>query len=127
MWTSIRRSPDRRSTDTLTPKSLGPGTFAANCVSAPVNECPAINTKLSPLARQILHYLRDHPRAEDTIEGIMVWWVSERAIKLWLPEARKSLAALVSRGYLAKNTGADGQIFYRATKLVRARRARSRK
>jgi hypothetical protein len=57
----------------------------------------------------------------------MVWWVSERAIKLWLPEARKSLAALVSRGYLAKNTGADGQIFYRATKLVRARRARSRK
>jgi hypothetical protein len=57
----------------------------------------------------------------------MVWWVSERAIKLWLPEARKSLAALVSRGYLAKNAGADGQILYRATKLPRARKARSRK
>jgi hypothetical protein len=57
----------------------------------------------------------------------MVWWVSERAIKLWLPEARKSLAALVTRGYLAKNINADGQTFYRATKLLRPRRAHSRK
>jgi hypothetical protein len=94
---------------------------------APVNRCRAINTKLSPLARQILRYLRDHPQAEDTIEGIMVWWISERAIKLWLPEARKSLTALVSQGYLAKNTGADGQTFYRATKLLRPPRPRSRK
>jgi hypothetical protein len=54
----------------------------------------------------------------------MVWWISERAIKLWLPEARRSLAALVSRGYLAKTTGADGQIFYRATKLLRPRKVR---
>jgi hypothetical protein len=57
----------------------------------------------------------------------MVWWISERAVKLWLPEARKSLAALVSRGYLAKNTGADGQVFYRANKLLRPRKPRSRK
>jgi hypothetical protein len=101
--------------------------FSTRRIDAPVNRCRAINTKLSPLARQILRYLREHPQAEDTFEGIMVWWISERAIKLWLPEARKSIATLVSQGYLAKSSGADGQIFYRATKLLSSRKARSRK
>jgi Fe2+ or Zn2+ uptake regulation protein len=86
-----------------------------------------INTKLPKLARQILRYLREHPEAQDTVEGIMVWWVSERAIKYWLPQVRKSLAALVTQGFLVKRTGADGRIFYRATQWQRARRGRSRK
>src|SRR5271166_5835979 len=63
--------------------------------SPPLNQCLAINTKLPKLARHILRYLREHPGAQDTLEGIVVWWVSERAIKHWLPHVRKSLAALV--------------------------------
>ena len=35
----------------------------------------------------------------------MVWWVSEQAIKQWLPQVRSSLATLVARGYLAKRYG----------------------
>jgi hypothetical protein len=77
------------------------------------NRWSPINTKLPKLARHILRYLREHPEAQDTVEGIMVWWVSERAIKQWLPEARRSLAALVTQGYLVKHTGADGQTLYR--------------
>jgi hypothetical protein len=71
-----------------------------------------INTKLPKLARQILRYLQEHPEAQDTVEGIMVWWVSERAIKHWLPQVRGCLATLVARGYLEKRT-VDGRIFYR--------------
>ena len=77
-----------------------------------LNRCLTIKTKLPKLALQILRYLREHPEAQDTVEGIMVWWVSERAIKNWLPQVRKSLAALVARGYLEKRT-TDGRIFYR--------------
>ena len=43
----------------------------------------------------------------------MVWWVSERAIKRWLPEVRSSLEALVSQGYVTKHTWGGGQTFYR--------------
>jgi len=89
-------------------------------LSISLNRCLAIKTKLTRLARHILRYVREHPKAQDTIEGIMVWWVSERAIKNWLPQVRKSLAALVARGYLEKRT-ADGRIFYRLNQS-RARR-----
>jgi hypothetical protein len=86
-----------------------------------------INTKLPKLARQILRYLREHPEAQDTVEGIMVWWVSERAIKDWLPHVRKSLAALLTRGYLEKRTAADGRVFYRLSQSRLPRRVSSRK
>jgi hypothetical protein len=57
----------------------------------------------------------------------MVWWVSERAIKHWLPQVRSSLVALVTRGYLEKHTGADGRVFYRLSQSRLPRRVSSRK
>src|SRR5271165_1534266 len=90
--------------------------------SPALNQCPPINTKLPRLARHILRYLREHPEAQDTVEGIMVWWVSERAIKHWLPQVRRSLAALVSRGYLEKRRTVDGHVFYRLNTSRPARR-----
>lgn len=57
----------------------------------------------------------------------MVWWVSERAIKHWLPLVRKSLAALVAHGYLEKSSTFDGRVFYRLNQSRVARKFRSRK
>jgi hypothetical protein len=68
------------------------------------------NGQLPSFAIEILHYLRDHPEAQDTLEGIMVWWVSECAIKHWLPQVRASLAVLVARG---KRAAGDGHVSYR--------------
>jgi len=76
-------------------------------------QCLHINRKLPNLARHILRYLREHPEAQDTIEGITVWWVSERAIKHWLPQVRNALSALVARGFLEEYNQADGRTFYR--------------
>jgi len=78
-------------------------------------------SKLPKLAAQILRYLREHPGAQDTLEGIMVWWVSERAIKRWLPQVRKSLAALVASGCVEKHTAANGRVFYRLCRSQRPR------
>jgi hypothetical protein len=94
--------------------------------SPPLNRCLPINTKLPKLARQILRYLREHPEAQDTVEGIMVWWVSERAIKHWLPQVRRSLAVLVARGYLEKRMTVDGRVFYRVDPSRPTRRESSR-
>jgi hypothetical protein len=69
--------------------------------------------------------LREHPKAQDTIEGITVWWVSERAIKQWLPQVRNALAALIAHGHLEKYVTGDGQIFFRARKPKRIRRPRN--
>jgi hypothetical protein len=65
------------------------------------------------LVNEILSYLQEHPEAQDTLEGIMVWWLSERAIKRWLPQVRASLAVLVASGELEERTGADGRVVYR--------------
>jgi Fe2+ or Zn2+ uptake regulation protein len=78
-----------------------------------LNQCQHIDRKLPTLARHILRYLREHPEAQDTIEGITVWWVSERVIKQWLPQVRNALSALIARGYLEKHTQADGRMLYR--------------
>jgi hypothetical protein len=88
------------------------------------NPCPPPNPKLPELARQILRYLQEHPKAQDTVEGIAVWWVSERAIKRWLPQLRKSIAALVAHGYLEKRTARDGRVLYR---VARTRQITSQK
>lgn len=83
--------------------------------------------RLPSFALEILRYLREHPEAQDTVDGIMVWWVSERAIKNWLPQVQKSLAALVNRGYLEKHAAADGRTFYRLNQSQAPRQVSSRK
>jgi hypothetical protein len=97
------------------------------CLSISLNRCLAINTKLPKLARQILRYLREHPEAQNTLEGIMVWWVSERAIKQWLPRVCRCLGALVARGSLEKRTTIDGRVFYRLNSSRPTRRDSSGK
>lgn len=92
-----------------------------------LKRCSPINTKLPKLARQILRYLREHPEAQDTLEGIMEWWVSEQAIKQYLPHVRKSLAALMTGGYLEKRTAADGRVFYRLDQSRSSAKANSQK
>ena len=100
--------------------------FDAAHVSELANRCSPLSAKLPELARQILRYLQQHPKAQDTIEGIAVWWVSERAIKKWLPQVRKALAVLVTHGYLEKHTAAGGNVFYRLPPSQRSRIASRR-
>jgi hypothetical protein len=72
------------------------------------------NGQVPSFRREILCSLREHPEAQDTVEGIIVCWVSERAIKHWLPQVRGSRAALVNHGYLEKRKSVDGRVFHRA-------------
>ena len=49
------------------------------------------------VAIAILHYLRDHPTAKDTAEGIAKWWVSEDR-----GAVENALALLVKEGVVAR-------------------------
>jgi hypothetical protein len=72
---------------------------------------PTEPSLLSP-APEILDYLARQPDAQDTIEGILHWWVLDSCIRDWAPKIAKTVAQLVERGFLEEKRSPDGKIFY---------------
>ena len=70
-------------------------------------------TDKSEIGNEILAYLVDHPKAQDTLEGIVDWWLLERAIKFQEAQVKKALAELVDKGWVIEQTGKDSKIHYR--------------
>jgi hypothetical protein len=70
---------------------------------------------LSP-APEILDYLARHPEAQDTLDGIVQWWVLDSCVKRWAPKIAKTVAKLVVQGFLEEKPSADGKIFYRVSR-----------
>lgn len=67
----------------------------------------------SQIGNEILAYLVDYPEAQDTLEGILEWWLLERTIKFETPRVREALADLSSKGFILEEKGADSQTRYR--------------
>jgi hypothetical protein len=70
------------------------------------------NPRLRSPAREILDYLARQPEAQDTIDGILQWWVLDSCIRSWAPKIAKTVAKLVEQGFLIKRPSSDGRIFY---------------
>jgi hypothetical protein len=70
------------------------------------------NPRLPSPAPEILDYLARHPDAQDTIDGILHWWVLDAHIRKWAPKIAKTVAQLVERGFLEEKRSSDGKIFY---------------
>jgi len=66
-------------------------------------------------APEILDSLARHPDAQDTIDGILHWWVLDACIRKWAPKIAETVAQLVDRGFLEERSSAGGQVFYRAS------------
>jgi hypothetical protein len=62
---------------------------------------------------QILAYLVEHPEAQDTVEGIVEWWLLERAIKSQETQIVKAISELVTKGLVIEYQGRDLQTHYR--------------
>jgi len=62
---------------------------------------------------QILAYLIEHPEAQDTVEGIVEWWLLERAIKFQKTKIINVLSELVAKGLILEHKGRDFQTHYR--------------
>jgi hypothetical protein len=78
-----------------------------------------MNEKKEQLAEEILQYLIDHPNAQDTLKGIVTWWLLERTIKHRTALVKEVLDKLVADGLVIAQHGTDSQTHY---KIDRRRR-----
>ena len=74
---------------------------------------PGGTIALSRVAGEILAYLSKHPNAEDTLEGIVHWWLLEQRIKRVIAEVKAALASLLTEKLVLSRRGGDGQTRYR--------------
>jgi hypothetical protein len=70
----------------------------------------------SQIGCQILAYLVAHPDAQDTLEGIVEWWLLERTIKFETARVKEALAELSSKGLILEEKGTDSRTLYRINK-----------
>ena len=77
-----------------------------------MNYDPPITNK-SQIGYQILAYLVEHPEAQDTVEGIVEWWLLERQIKFQTARVKEALFELVCNGLILEKKGSDLQTHYR--------------
>lgn len=75
----------------------------------------------SNIAQGILEYLLENPNAEDTLEGVVQWWLLERTIKQQTLAVEKALASLVDEGLVVAVKGRDARVHYRINKKKRDR------
>jgi hypothetical protein len=68
------------------------------------------------IAQEVLAYLAEHPRAQDTLEGIVQWWLLEQEIQRRMAQVRAALAELVARGLVLERQGKDGRTYYRVNR-----------
>jgi hypothetical protein len=73
-------------------------------------------TEESLLAQDILSYLLTHTAAEDTVEGIVEWWLLEEKIKRRTKEVQKVLDALVVESLIIARESKDSKTHYRINK-----------
>jgi len=73
---------------------------------------------LSSPASEILDYLLRQPDAQDSIEGILRWWVLEECIRKWTPKISDAVAQLVAQGFLEERLTAGGTVLYRAVRAA---------
>jgi hypothetical protein len=65
------------------------------------------------IASRILAYLIENPNAQDTLEGIVEWWLLERLTKRTTARVRAALNELVARGLVLKRRGSESRIYYK--------------
>jgi len=71
-----------------------------------------IESSLPSPAPEILEYLARHPDAEDTIDGILHWWVLDACVQKWALKIAETVGQLVEQGFLEQKRFADGRVFY---------------
>jgi hypothetical protein len=65
------------------------------------------------ISQEILEYLRKHPEASDTLEGITEWWVLSQRIQDDVKKVQEAVSILVGQGWLVEIKGSDSRIRYR--------------
>jgi len=70
----------------------------------------------------VLAYLLRHPRAADTLDGIVSWWLPRQRYETARSRIARSLGNLVTRGLVRRVRLPDGAVFYTLNDRSRSRR-----
>ena len=65
------------------------------------------------IGQEIMAYLIEHPDAQDTLDGILQWWLLERKIRYQMEQVREALTELVDRKWVLECKSRDSRIRYR--------------
>ncbi|MFY9607372.1 MAG: hypothetical protein WAU45_01995 [Blastocatellia bacterium] len=65
------------------------------------------------MAYDILAYLSEHPDAQDTLQGIVEWWLLEQEIKSRISQVERALSELVVKGLVVESKKEGSQTRYR--------------
>ncbi|HEY3860533.1 MAG TPA: hypothetical protein VGO59_01490 [Verrucomicrobiae bacterium] len=60
-----------------------------------------------------MSYLAANPAAEDTLRGVVEWWLLKQRITEATSAVEATLAGLVAKGKLRAEPGPDGRVRYR--------------
>jgi predicted transcriptional regulator len=60
----------------------------------------------------ILTYLLEHPDAEDTVEGIVGWWLLKEEVRRRTSDVQEALQDLVEHGLVLQRVGPDKRSRY---------------
>lgn len=71
---------------------------------------------VAEIARAIADYVGNNPQAQDTLEGIIQWWLPEVEHKPRVAVIRQALDELVAGGLITAHKAKDAQILYRAAR-----------
>lgn len=77
-------------------------------------------TGKAQITHDILAYLVEYPNSQDTLEGIVEWWLLKQEIERRTTEVREVLAELVAGKLILERKGRDARSHYR----INRRRAR---
>jgi hypothetical protein len=65
------------------------------------------------LSRDILTYLIEHPHAQDTLEGIVGWWLLQQQIEIQSHSVKQVLDELVTESLIVEIHAPDSRVHYR--------------
>ena len=69
---------------------------------------------MQQIGYDILAYMAEHPDAQDTTEGIIEWWLSERPARPSASRVEEALAELVTLGLVLARRSEDARTYYKA-------------
>jgi hypothetical protein len=70
---------------------------------------------VAALAEQIRAYLLRHPKAADSVAGVLKWWLLEQRLEQSRDNVQRALDHLVATGQVAERKTPDGTVIYVAS------------
>ncbi len=76
----------------------------------------SVSKEISDVEYEILTYMAKHPDAQDTLEGIVQWWLLERNIEHQSALVKKVLNDLARKGLILENRNRDERLRYQVNR-----------